>query len=554
MAKRRKCRRMFSADKSVADAVDCVLRTFGSSAHSLIQSVGIEPDDVLLQLCVHVYQHLSRWGIITDLLLPDEPVTHCIPAAQSHCTSDHKSKSIPVTHVPDTLPDDLISLTSDISSSSSISLLEDPKSDPILQNNFYSSAFTDFSGMSDSKYGAVDFRNIREQYVPDADIVCRFEYTQCEYQPGDVIGIKKIGWKMDEMHTSLVSVSASDAVIEADTPAARTMRITFPRSLFAGLTAWPDDDLFQFCYISGSVLQGASAPFNIIRPKESDYGDFSRDSDSNDDDGFVVLRSPQALLQEKMEKLQTDLTAAESEKAVFEIKNKVLNEALDQLNVKYGNVEVEKVSVQEERDALTAELDALRTSYKRLEQTLSDATSSHRTVVTDMTASLTNEKKRNEGLMLALQETSDELTRVRAENAELRKSLNDWTRRRQADEQVNESNDMMIRVLKEEVRQLEQKTSLANAERDFAISSLDAAKKSLVQMAEQRNQNDLMVAELRRSVDQSNSVVSEYKLRLDKAKVEYEEKYKLCIKLEGKLQRLREKVSVSLFYHLCSNH
>lgn len=535
---------MFPANKSVTGAaVDCVFRTFGSSAHSLLQSVGIEPDDVLLQLCVHLYAHLSRWGLVTDLLLTDETVTHCFPAAESHCATDQTSKSIPVTHAAYRQPDDLISLTS----SDSISLLQEP--DHILQPNLCSSIFS-LTEFSDMEYGAVDFKNIREQYVPDADIVCRFEYKHCEHQPGDMIGIKKVGWKMDEMHTSLVSVSASDASIEVDTPSSRTMRVTFPRSLFAGLTAWPDDELFQFCYMSGSVLQGASAPFNIIRPKESDYGDFSRDSDSNDDDGFVVLRSPQALLQEKMEKLQTDLTAIEAEKIIVENKNKALSLEVDHLKDRCDSVTAAKMAVQQERDALVAEVEVIQTNKQRLELTLADATCSHKAKVTDMIAALANEKKQNEGLLLALQETSDELTRVRAENAELRKSLNDWTRRRREDDQVHEANDLMMRVLKEEVQQLEHKTSLANAERDFAISSLEAAKKSLEQTTELRKRDEAesmaQIAELRRSVEQSNNVASEYKLRLDKAKVEYEEKYKLCIKLEGKLQRLREKVNVSL--------
>lgn len=535
---RRRSRHFVRSDRPLSHVVDSAFAVIGKSAHTVLTSVGVEPDVTLLTICVHVYVQLCRWGLLPDPMCDDDLITAALigdnalttAPASGHVTTVYPL--VPGLHMSVTPAESRSgsSAADDRSQvSSSIELVEEEEE---MENGMFSSAFTDFSSPSLEENGPVVFRGIRESYAADADIIARFVYENFDPQPGDVVVIKQTAWKPDQVLTSLVSVSVSEATVETKAQTENIMRVKFAPSLFSGIRT--GDEFFQFCYISDARVQGASRTFSIIRPKEQDYADSCRDEDVNDDDGFVVLKSPQARFQDNMEQLQTDVIRLQARNG--DLKRQLLVVRKEQSTLAEEK-DAQLAMQRNENSVLMREIEELKAEKERIVEM-------HRSDKSELSSALEKQEQCNLTMQQAFQETSDELTRVRTRHAELSKDVNDLLRRRLEQEELCEASERKAMQLKEELKQLQYEKSLASAERDMAIANAETLQSALNQESaarkKEQEENESKVAQLKRNVE-------DLKNRLETAAQLYQEQSKQCNKLENKLQRLHEKLNVRSF-------
>ena len=471
----RRRRRVSLLEKRVIGSVDSAFRVVGLSAHVFLTGIGLRPDVLLLRLCDRLYSRLGSWGLLSDVRDDDSrsPAAAAVIATALlpvSCVSRASSSVCLVSQ------DDCLLLGSSESADQSLTSLL-------------------LADMGDSTQAGVEFNGIRDSYAADSDIVCRFIYTDCEWESGDVVAIKKIAWKESELQTWLASVDASEAAVE--TKESRIMRIAFSPSLLSGLKT--SDDLFQFCYISGSTLRGASTPFAIIRPKEGDYSDFSREEELNEDDGFVVLKSPQALFQDEIEKLQTNLNHSEAVCKVWMEKVIRLEKENDKLHV-----EKEQLLRQQE-----SEKEESTRAKQQLESSLEEVITRHSKSQAELTAALHLETESRQEAARALQETSDELTSVRARAAESQEALKQ--RVLQLQKELENKGEV--------VATLEQTIKSADKERQGAVADRDAAESRLLLL---QSSMQRLMEESREKEEKLRETIDDLKLRLEKAAEVYE--------------------------------
>ena len=167
--------------------------------------------------------------------------------------------------------------------------------------------------MNESKYSKVIFTQISESYATDADIECCFYIGEAvKPSEADKICLFRLGWThpLESVVTKNVTDCQTDSKIGE-------RKVNFNASELPKNT----EEFFQFCYLTASDdICGASTSFRFVRPHNEDLIQLV-DKNSKEED-FVVVRSRQALLEERHQQLI-------NENGVLEYSKRSLQQLID---------------------------------------------------------------------------------------------------------------------------------------------------------------------------------------------------------------------------------
>lgn len=183
-------------------------------------------------------------------------------------------------------------------------------------------------------YASVIFQNLAEKYPVNAHIECKYTLTR-SYQPNarDWIGLYKVGWSSPrDYKTYQWVVIPNDYKIHENNVA----KVLFQAHVL------PEDDgeFYQFCYVGGGQVRGASVPFQFKSPRGEDFVEIEGDED------LMIVRTKTAVLQENLDvankkekQLMDDKKKLESEKLILEAKIKELDSCMVDKNEQVNDAE-----------------------------------------------------------------------------------------------------------------------------------------------------------------------------------------------------------------------
>ena len=227
------------------------------------------------------------------------------------------------------------------------------------------------------------FKDVSESYPTDGDIVIRYVNKSGQVEsPDDSIGLFLIGWK--KVSEAVATLRASDHVIEEGTG---DKKLVMSSTLFCDKIT--DGQFYQLCYISyaskpdekeaekkgadkkgaekngaekkgaekkgAEAVIGASCAFCIRRASSDDMvmlparltptdgretdGQGDGDSSETDDEEFIVVKSEQALIQERLQSLVTN-------NGLLEFQCKSLGQRLHSAEEELYRVKGEKMKIE----------------------------------------------------------------------------------------------------------------------------------------------------------------------------------------------------------------
>lgn len=185
-------------------------------------------------------------------------------------------------------------------------------------------------------YASIIFQNLAEKYPVNAHIECKYTLTRT-YEPGsrDWIGLYKVGWSSPRDYKTYQWAVIPDSYKPNENNVAKV--------LFQAHNL-PDDDgeFYQFCYIGGGQVKGASVPFQFKRPR----GDEFVAIEGEDDDDLMIIRTKTAVLQDSLDAalnkektLEVEKKKLESEKEILQRKLEELDKYLEEKNEQVNDVE-----------------------------------------------------------------------------------------------------------------------------------------------------------------------------------------------------------------------
>lgn len=357
------------------------------------------------------------------------------------------------------------------------------------------------------------FKDVSESYPTDGDIVVRYVNKSGQESSEDTIGLFVIGWK--KVSEAVAVVRAEDHVVEEGTG---DRRILFSSTLFSHTIT--HGQFYQLCYINYSnhpTVIGASCPFCIRRPSTDDMvmlpGRLSprhadRDTD-DDDDEFIVVKSEQALVQERLQSLVTN--------------NGLLDFQCKSLVHKLRSVEQELSGVKEELTRVRGELSRVKGEKGRMEEELCKMRGEKGRMEEELSR-VKEEKEKMSGQVRTGQETVQHVThllseirrkeseresvveRVRQENQQLRMEMSRGDSARQMEieglrqeritgkrkeEQMksehSETMTLLSSLLDEKERWIGEKENLLQLHASYK-AMVDSAKEDSVKLASEKEQ------------------------------------------------------------------
>ncbi|CAG2112770.1 unnamed protein product [Medioppia subpectinata] len=437
--------------------------------------------------------------------------------------------------------------------------------------------------MNESKYSKVIFNEISESYPTDADIECRFYIgDSVKASEGDRIGLFKVGWVYAREGLVFKNVSKCETDNEFGEKKVRFDASQLPKSA---------DEFFQFCYLTaGDDICGASTPFRFIRPHAEDLIQLT-DNRNSDEEDFVVVRSQQALLQERLQQLVNEngvleyskrsleqhMTSKSNEvselrKMLVELedRNKLSQLESTRIMAKLSSSEAQNCSHSERIEVLERELSEMRRSRDEYEARLA-FTQSELNQLQDVVNGFEVKafkcgemlKTRDQEVFNLVKKTGeqqvliDELSSTRA-MVEAKLELSSTSIAKVMSERRDlESENRMLRSELEDTRakcdSLQSKTDLMMAE------ILDFDKIKLKTKVQIQTANEEMV-ELKTRLDETEAnkkatsgqwkqkeelfekQIDELKSRLANAAEEYQKIYKYNTKLENRVDKIKAKV------------
>ncbi|KAI1285763.1 Calcium-binding and coiled-coil domain-containing protein 2 [Halotydeus destructor] len=409
---------------------------------------------------------------------------------------------------------------SGLSSPGSIELLDEKEISPDL----FSSALVDFVNMNDSHLNSVRFLDVEQSYPTDGDIVCRYAIANEGHlnEDKDQIMLLEIGWKMTS--DAAIAVPCSKKAENGGSPQER--KVTFPSGLVAEKAN--NEEFYQFCYVTeGENVLGASVPFRVFRPNENDFIEVQNRT-NNDEDDFIVVRSEQALLQERLQQLVTNNGLLEYTKRSLEQKVASLERDLVLANAGKLELEHQLKTVLPESQRCMSELEESKMTMGQLSHELDVSRSK-----CDGFAKLAKNYELEIGKNIALiTGTKNSLTDLESENAMLKSQLEDA----KAFLDTLKSNE---KAMKKELERVDGEKRKLEEERNLSKTSSVSLGVALEQI---ESKHKASAAEWSTKERELERKVEEMTQRLKKAAEEYEVKYKDCAKVENKLQRLQSKV------------
>lgn len=219
------------------------------------------------------------------------------------------------------------------------------------------SDFIELNRMIEAEHAAVLFSGILESYPTDSEIDCHFVTKSITPQHGDRIGIFKMGFKSVDECIQWKDVSECD-------------QSKFSACILSE-DASSEGEFYQFCYIrADGEICGASNPFRVYRPTEDDFVQLQNKPASNDEEDFVVIKSHQALLQERYSEVKSNNRRLELEKMT-------LTEKLNAMEDELRRVRAAKESIAANLEALQSEYDCMNslitTKNNQFEKELQEA-------------------------------------------------------------------------------------------------------------------------------------------------------------------------------------
>ena len=543
MSRRR--RRNNNASLAVPKTMTSLVKCLGGVVFQLLQKstdvaltvTGIEREEAVVEICSTVFSICSSLGFVECtqdhiLTVKIEPAKDLLcqlfnvsPSCLPSCpTGPVMSAGIIFAETKINIPrkrigeeakqslDGQPSLTLPSTRASSIELLDDEAQEA----EFVQVDGNSLQEMMESSldHHGVIFKDIAEKYASDGDIYCRFVHKTWPKREGDEVGVFPISFKY--LSDALVCKPVSSAVTEAS----GDCKIVFPASLFFGLNL--EGEFLQFCYLSGPEVKGASTPFRIFRPQEEEMREVAQE----DDGDFVILKSKDALFQEQMDQLRSEKGSAISERdrvmRDLEKANKMIGEKDLEIKQKDKHLALLNYKVEDLENELTKQRQEFQEHKDKVRTTYNDILSVKEEEYTEVAKELHKIQVEHDSAkqMIAIKEK---------ENNDLCLHIN------QLKAQAND----LEKSLKEE----KEVSRLLKSELDAATGTVQSLSTSLEKTSMERDSEKDKMKDLEKQV-------SNLTLRLKVAAEEYEKKGKECVRLEGKYNRLQEKINVSsLIFH-----
>lgn len=412
-------------------------------------------------------------------------------------------------------------------------------------SNHSNSGLDQHSKMAQSRYAGVLFSNIQDSYPSDGEIECRFSVINkslINEHGANKVGLYKVGWK--SVNDCIGSHSCTESKPDVLNPNER--RLKFSATILPE-EASDSGDFYQFCYVTGdNEICGASSPFRVFRPNEDDFVELQNKGSTNDDgDDFVVIRSHQALLQERLQQLITDngilefskrslqhkVNALEkennelkSQKMAADAKVQTLQDELRHVMSKFSLIQNREIEFDETLEQLQKELK----KYKGILQEKETESQGLRTTL-DMI------QEEHDFITSKLAKTSSERSDILSENNILRSELEDSKTMLQTH---HENKQLLLGELKHSEKQyskLEDEVMVLRA-------SLDSLK---LTTDEKTDELDSIKESFRNKETKFQQQIAEMTKRLKEASEEYQALYKRNFKTENKLIKLQTKLEVS---------
>lgn len=183
-------------------------------------------------------------------------------------------------------------------------------------------------------YASVIFQNLAEKYPEDAHIECKYTLTRT-YEPSgrDWIGLYKVGWSSPRDYKTYEWVTIPENYKKHENNVAKV--------LFLAHTLPEDDgEFYQFCYVGGGQVRGASVPFQFKSPRGEDFVEVEGDED------LMIVRTKTAVLQDNLDaavkkerSLTVEMKKLETDKFTLDAKIKELDSYLEEKNEQVNDAE-----------------------------------------------------------------------------------------------------------------------------------------------------------------------------------------------------------------------
>lgn len=228
------------------------------------------------------------------------------------------------------------------------------------------------SAMTDSKYSRVIFTDIKDFYS-SAAVECRLYCDTLAIDSEDQVIIQKVGGDQ-----RLAAKKISDCPEDSDGQDFGERIVRFSREDLRNSDDI-EDDFFQFLYLKKGEVCGASTPFRF------------RAEDDDSDEDFLVVRSPEALLKERIQRLLSITGSLEEEKRKLVDETEGLKNLIKEIETKLSVAESKVVAANEQ-------LEGNRGAHTVLEQHISNLNDEKKRLLEEFVG----EKKAKEELEMSL--------------------------------------------------------------------------------------------------------------------------------------------------------
>ncbi|XP_076305168.1 tax1-binding protein 1 homolog isoform X2 [Tachypleus tridentatus] len=230
-------------------------------------------------------------------------------------------------------------------------------SDIVIENSSNSLTWD----MTDSDYARVIFCDVADSYSTDVDVECHYQLSSLIYpQEDDYVGVYRIGWKESVEHVALLF--CSEATYSHDTCVAHGTLL-----FKADMLPKEDGQYYQFCYMTkNGEIHGASIPFSFHTPKQLIT------SADGEDSSFVVIRSHQGFLEEKLRKTTQVMKSEHQTKVELEEKVKKLESDATVMKNQKTVLQNQIKVIETEKAALETELKDIQEKYNNQQQQTED--------------------------------------------------------------------------------------------------------------------------------------------------------------------------------------
>jgi len=170
-------------------------------------------------------------------------------------------------------------------------------------------------------YAAVIFRNISDRYPVGAHIECTYSLTAI-YKPcsRDWVALYKVGWSSPRDYITYQWAPIPPNYEEYQNNSAH---VVFQSHLLPD----EDGDYYQFCYIGGGQVRGASVPFQFKSVETQDFVEIE-----HEEEDMMIIRTKTAVLEENLEAAMKREQELEQEKKMVEHDVRALRSKLSEMD------------------------------------------------------------------------------------------------------------------------------------------------------------------------------------------------------------------------------